>query len=111
MQRKYNKNNIFNKIINGELPCNKVYEDSELLAFHDINPKAPVHILLITKKSFISIDDFIENSAKDFIGNFFKKAQEIAKKEGLKSYRILSNHGEQSGQIIFHIHLHILGYK
>ena len=113
MQKKYDENNIFQKIIKKELPSKIVYEDDKILAFHDINPKAPIHILVIPKKSYISFDDFAEKANNEEISYFFKKVQEIAKNQGLsdKSYRIVGNCGEEAGQIVHHFHIHILGYK
>lgn len=111
MQRKYDENNIFNKIIKNEIPADKVYEDEKCLAFYDINPKAPVHILLIPKKNAVSFNDFAKDSTATEIGEFFKTAQKIAESQNLKSYRIVANCGEEAGQVVFHFHLHILGYK
>ncbi len=113
MQKKYDKNNVFYKIINKELPANIVYEDENILAFNDINPKAPIHILVIPKEEFISFDDFVEKSSPENIANFFKKIQEIAKNNGLseKSYRIVGNCGEEAGQIVHHFHIHLMGYN
>jgi diadenosine tetraphosphate (Ap4A) HIT family hydrolase len=111
MQRKYNGDNVFSKIIGGTLPCDKVYEDDRVLCFHDINPKSPVHILLVPKKSYVSFDDFISNSSDDDIAYFFKTARKIANDMKLKSYRIVSNCGEGAGQVVFHYHLHIMGYE
>ena len=111
MQKKYDKNNIFYKIIKGDIPCNKVYEDRDILSFHDINPKAPVHVLVIPKGEYVDFDDFIENSDMGDVENFFKTVKKIADKLQLKSYRIVSNCGEEAGQIVFHFHVHIMGYK
>lgn len=110
MQNEYDDNNLFLKIINGEIPCNKVYEDDEFLCFHDINPKAPVHVLLVPKEKFVSFDDFVRKSSKENIYKFFIKASEIAHNLNLKSYRIVANCGAGAGQIVFHYHLHIMGY-
>ena len=107
----YDKNNVFAKIIRGEIPSNKVYEDDKVLAFYDLNPKADVHVLLIPKKNCISFDDFIKNSSSDEVAYFFKKARDIAELLDVKSYKIVSNIGEKAGQVVFHYHLHILGYK
>ena len=111
MQKKYDKNNIFYKIIKGDIPCNKVYEDRNILSFHDINPKAPVHVLVIPKEEYVDFDDFVENSDMGDVENFFKTVKKIADKLQLKSYRIVSNCGEEAGQIVFHFHIHIMGYK
>jgi diadenosine tetraphosphate (Ap4A) HIT family hydrolase len=110
MQKEYDKDNIFRKIIDGLLPCDKIYEDEELLCFHDINPKAPIHMLLIPKREFISFDDFIQHTSAESIAHFFKTAREIASSQKLKSYRLVTNCGENAGQVVFHYHLHIMGY-
>lgn len=113
MQNKYDENNVFCKIINKEIPSKIVYEDDKVLAFKDISPKAPVHILVIPKAKFISFDDFTEKSSPEDVAYFFKKVQEIAKSLGLsdKSYRIVANYGKAAGQIVPHFHIHIMGYK
>lgn len=113
MQKKYDENNVFYKILKKELPADIVYEDDKILAFNDISPKAPIHILVIPKGKFISFDDFVEKSSNEEVAYFFKKAQEIAKSNGLSdtSYRIVGNCGEEAGQVVPHFHLHIMGYK
>ena len=111
MQRKYNDDNIFSKILKGKIPCNKVYEDEQILSFYDINPKTPVHILVIPKNKYVSFNDFMEKATNEEILNFFKIAQKIAMDLNLKSYRIVANCGEDAGQVVFHYHLHIMGYK
>lgn len=113
MQREYDKNNIFAKIIRDEIPSEKIYEDDTVLAFRDINPAAPVHILVIPKKDSVSFNDFVANSTDDEVGGFFRKIQEIAKSQGLESggYRIVANCGEKAGQMVFHFHVHLMGYK
>lgn len=113
MQKKYDENNVFNKIIKKEIPSKIVYEDEKVLAFNDINPKAPIHILVIPKGNFVCFDDFVEKSSFEDVAYFFKKVQEIAKNHGLSdaSYRIVGNCGEDAGQLVNHFHIHILGYK
>ena len=113
MQKKYDENNIFCKIINKQLPSDIVYEDEKILAFKDINPKAPIHILIVPKANFICFDDFVEKSSPEDVAYFFKKVQEIAKSLGLSdaSYRIVGNCGEEAGQVVPHFHLHLMGYK
>lgn len=98
---------IFSKIIAGEIPSNKVLENDDFLAFHDINPKAPVHILIIPKKeykNFQEVDPAIMGAMCSFI-------QEVARFMGLdeSGYRLITNNGEDSGQEIFHLHFHLLG--
>ncbi|MBN2480027.1 MAG: histidine triad nucleotide-binding protein [Parachlamydiales bacterium] len=100
---------IFEKIINRQLPANIVYEDNEIIAIKDINPKAPVHLLIITKKVIPSIQEIKE---EDFylLGKMAKVAQKLAKEFKVdKGYRLLTNVGTPSGQTIFHLHFHLLG--
>ena len=113
MQKKYDNSNIFYKIINKQLPAKIVYEDDVILAFNDINPKAPVHILIIPKGEFISFDDFVEKSTNEKVASFFKTVQKIAKDNGLSdaSYRIVGNCGEEAGQVVPHFHIHLMGYN
>ena len=111
MQRKYDNDNVFLKILEGKIPCNKVYEDESILAFHDISPKAPVHVLVIPKNKYVSFNDFMEKATDEEILHFFKTVQKIAKDLELKSYRIVANCGEEAGQVVFHYHLHIMGYR
>ena len=111
MQRKYEENNIFQKIINRELPAKIHYEDEKAICFYDINPKAPIHLLLIPKEGFVSFNDFVKNSDDGDIAYFFKTAQKIAENLDVKSYRIVANCGEEAGQVVFHFHLHIMGYR
>ena len=102
---------IFGKIINGEIPCEKVFENASVIAFKDIAPKAPVHILIVPKKE---IKDLQSVEAEDYplIGEVIRVAQELAKKFGVeKGYRLLTNNGPGSGQTIFHLHFHLLGGK
>lgn len=98
---------IFEKIIKGELPCNKVHENSEFLAFHDINPKAPVHVLAIPKKHYVSFQDI----EPECMANMTKFIQEVARKLGLEEsgYRLITNIGDDGGQEVLHVHFHILG--
>ena len=111
MNRIYDKDNIFAKILRKEIPCNKVYEDNNVLAYHDISPQAPIHILVIPKKECICFNDFVKNSSNEEVAIFFKTAQEIAESLNVKAYKIVANCGEEAEQMIFHYHLHILGYK
>ena len=107
----YDDSNIFAKILRGELPCNKVYEDEHTLAFHDINPQAPVHVLVIPKGRYTSFDDFSASASDAELLGFVRAVGLIARQLGLvdAGYRILANHGESAGQIVFHYHLHIFG--
>ncbi len=102
---------IFKRIIDGELPCSKVFENERILAFRDINPQAPVHILIIPKKEIKNIAD-IAPSDQALIGEMLLVAQEIAKKEGIfDNFRLVTNSGPEAGQIIYHLHFHLLGGK
>lgn len=101
---------IFCKIIAGEIPSNKVYEDDKILAFHDIEPQAPVHVIIIPKEHITSTNAITkENSAK--IAYIFEKIPEIAKKLGVfeSGYRIINNCGADGGQTVEHIHFHMMG--
>lgn len=106
----YDKQNVFAKIIRGEIPAKKIYEDEAVLAFHDISQAAPVHVLVIPKGEFVSLADFSEKAGAAAVGEFFQKVAEIAKDLGLvdKGYRILTNHGLEASQSVFHFHVHIL---
>ena len=100
---------IFCKIIAGEIPSSKVYEDDTMLAFRDINPEAPVHVLVIPKAHIASMDEITaENSA--VVAKIFEKIPHIAKEAGVTDgYRVISNCGPDAGQTVFHLHFHILG--
>lgn len=102
-------NCLFCKIIKGEIPSTKVYEDSEILAFRDINPQAPTHILVIPKQHIGSVSEINENNSA-IVSHIFVKIAEIAAKENLTNgYRVVSNVGEDGGQTVHHLHFHILG--
>lgn len=109
----YDKNNIFARIIRGEIPSNKVYEDENVFAMHDVNPAAPVHVLVLPKGEFRSFDDFAINASSELKDHFFRKVQEIAKSLGLteSGYRLIANHGADASQTVHHFHMHILGKK
>ena len=99
---------VFTKIINKEIPAEIVYEDDKCLAFKDINPQAPVHILLIPKKEISSLACLKEED-KDLMGYLMLKVVSIAKEQNLKGYRVVINTNEEGGQTVYHIHIHILG--
>ncbi len=99
---------IFQKIIDREIPANIVYEDEKALAFRDIHPQAPVHILVIPKKPIAKIADMAAED-RELVGHLFFVAREIAEKEGLSDYRLVVNNGPEAGQSVFHLHLHLLG--
>ncbi|KAJ53858.1 histidine triad (HIT) family protein [Clostridium tetanomorphum] len=103
-------NCIFCKIIKGEIPSEKIYEDDLILSFKDINPEAPMHVLIIPKKHISSLNELKEEDSK-IISHIFIVAKEIAKKLGIdeKGYRIVTNCGEDGGQTVEHIHFHMLG--
>jgi histidine triad (HIT) family protein len=100
---------IFDKIINREIPADIVYEDEVSLAFRDINPQAPVHILLIPKKRIISLDH-LESDDRDLLGHLLLTVKQIAREQKLDNgYRLAINCGNEGGQSVDHLHIHILG--
>jgi diadenosine tetraphosphate (Ap4A) HIT family hydrolase len=105
----YDRNNIFAKILRGEIPCKKVYEDSHVLAFNDINPQAPTHILVIPKGAYVSADDFGERASPEEAQAMFRAVSKIAREVGVaeEGYRILANHGANAHQEVPHFHIHI----
>ena len=107
----YDDSNIFARILRGELPCKKVYEDDHALAFHDINPQAPLHILVIPKGPYVSWDDFSERGSDAEIAGFVRAVGQIARDNGLviPGYRLLANVGPDSGQEVPHLHVHLFG--
>src|SRR5687768_4002073 len=107
----YDDNNVFAKILRGELPCKKVHEDEHSLAFHDINPLAPVHILVIPKGRYVSWDDFSVRASEAEIAGFVRAVGKVARDAGMvvQGYRLLSNVGKRSGQEVAHLHVHIFG--
>ncbi|WP_262693382.1 histidine triad nucleotide-binding protein [Kordiimonas aquimaris] len=107
----YDPNNIFAKILRGEIPCNKVYEDEYALAFHDINPQAPVHVLVIPKGEYVSMADFTADAPDELITGFFRAVGTVAKELGLvePGYRTLANAGAHAHQEVPHLHIHIFG--
>ena len=107
----YDDQNIFAKIIRGEIPCDKVYEDEHVLAFNDIAPRSPTHILVIPKNAYVSYADFSANASAEEIAAFVRAVGHIAREKGLDEpgYRILANHGRDGRQEVPHFHLHIFG--
>jgi histidine triad (HIT) family protein len=103
------QNCIFCKIIRGEIPSSKVYEDEEILAFKDINPAAPIHILVIPKKHIVSLAN-MEDGDEIIVGKIYKVINDIAEKQGVKEkgYRVIVNCGEDGGQEVGHLHFHLL---
>jgi histidine triad (HIT) family protein len=107
----YDDGNIFARILRGELPCKKVHEDEHVLAFHDIRPLAPTHILVIPKGAYVSWDDFSERASEAEIAGFVRAVGRIAREQGLVApgYRLLANVGANGGQEVPHLHVHIFG--
>jgi histidine triad (HIT) family protein len=107
----YDNNNIFARILRGELPSSQVYEDDQVLAFNDIHPLAPTHILVIPKGSYVSWDDFSEKASDEEIAGLVRAVGKIARDAGLveQGYRVLANVGPNSNQEVPHLHLHIFG--
>lgn len=105
----YDKNNLFARIIRGEVITSKVYEDKYVLAINDIKPVAPIHILVLPKGEYINFNEFSQKATKKELTDYFKKVSYIAKLQGVKEYRIITNNGFSSGQTIFHFHTHIIG--
>ena len=105
----YDDTNIFARILRSELPSKKVYEDDHVLAFHDINPLAPVHILVIPKGPYVSWDDFSRTASEAEIAALVRAVGRIAREAGLVAdgYRLLANTGLNSGQEVPHLHVHI----
>lgn len=98
---------IFCKIISGEIPSNKVYEDEQVLAFRDIAPKAPVHVLIIPKTHIAGVREITaDNNA--VVAHIFTVIPQIAQQLGITDYRVVSNNGEQAGQTVHHLHFHLL---
>jgi len=106
----YDRNNIFARILRGEAPCTKVYEDEHVLAFNDINPRAPVHVLVVPKGEYVSIADFTEQAPAETIAGFWRAVVRTARQLGVDDgFRIVSNHGPDGGQLVFHFHVHLVG--
>ncbi len=109
----YDSKNIFAKILRGEIPCAKIYEDEHALAFRDIAPKAPQHILVIPKGAYIDIVDFGANASPEEITAFYRAVSQVAKQENLQiaGFRSIANTGLNGGQEVPHFHIHLLGGK
>ena len=107
----YDDQNIFAKILRGEIPCDKVYEDDYVLAFRDIAPQAPVHILVIPKGAYVDIADFGANGSAEEIAGFYAALAHVAKEAGLteEGFRSIANTGVNGGQEVPHFHMHLLG--
>lgn len=107
----YDRNNVFARILRGELPCTKIYEDHYVLAFRDIQPQAPSHVVLIPKGEYVSADDFSAKASEAELVAFMRAIAKIAAVEGVAEggYRIVSNHGTAAHQAVPHFHLHLFG--
>jgi len=105
----YDDSNIFARIIRGEIPVQKVYEDDYALAFPDINPQAPTHVLIVPKAPYVSQDDFSKNGSDAEIAGFWRAVGEVARRLGVerKGYRFLANTGPEAGQEVPHFHVHL----
>lgn len=99
---------VFCEIINGNIPSQKVYEDDMCLAFKDLNPQAPVHVLVVPKIHIESMNEINEENSK-YVSHIFEKVPQIAKSMGIDSYRLITNCGSDAGQTVMHLHFHILG--
>lgn len=107
----YDDNNIFARILRGEIPCSKVFEDEHALAFNDINPQAPVHVLVIPKGAYVSWDDFSSRASDAEIAGFVRAVGTVARQLDLvdEGYRALANVGGHAGQEVPHLHVHLFG--
>ena len=107
----YDENNIFAKIIKGEVPCEKVYEDESVLFFNDINPITKIHVLGVPKTPCVDFSDFVLKNNSNVVSEFFKKTEMIINKLDIKDegYKIITNSGKNGGQEVPHFHVHILG--
>lgn len=105
----YDPNNVFARILRGEIPCKKVYEDQHALAFHDIAPQTPTHVLVIPKGAYVSFDDFSEKASDAEIAGWVRAIGKVARDLGLPAdgYRILSNMGRDGHQEVPHLHMHL----
>ena len=109
----YNKNNIFAKILRGEIPCKKVYENEYVLSFYDINPQKKIHVLVVPKGEYIDLDDFVQKASDKEIVELNKAITHIVKMLKIssteKGYRVITNTGQNGGQEVPHLHCHIFG--
>ena len=107
----YDRDNIFAKILRGEIPCDKVYEDDHALAFKDIAPQAEIHVLVLPKGEYVSWDDFSAKATEAEIAGFVRAVGTVARERGLvePGYRLLANVGAQGGQEVPHLHVHLFG--
>jgi histidine triad (HIT) family protein len=107
----YDDQNVFAKILRGEIPSQRIYEDEWAVAFHDIHPQAPVHVLVIPRGRYVSLADFAATAGDAEIAGFFRAVGKVARQLGLEGpgYRTLANMGEHAGQEVPHFHVHLFG--
>ena len=110
----YDNNNIFAKILRGEVPCKKIYEDEHVLSFYDVNPQKKIHVLVIPKGKYVDLDDFNSKASDKEIVGLIKGISIVAKKLGVsvdigKGYRTLTNISDHGGQEVLHLHFHLFG--
>jgi diadenosine tetraphosphate (Ap4A) HIT family hydrolase len=107
----YDRNNIFARILRGEIPCKKIYEDEHVLAFHDISPQAPTHVLVIPKGEYVSLDDFSEKASAAEMAALVRALGHLAREQGVaeSGYRVLANTGPAAHQEVSHFHVHLFG--
>ncbi len=113
MRVAYDDANVFARILRGEIPCKKVYEDAHVLAFHDIRPQTPVHILVIPKGRYVDLDDFSAKASDAEIAALFRAVGRLAREAGVaeSGYRFLANNGRDANQEVPHFHVHLFGGK
>ena len=104
----YDKNNVFARILRGELTSDKVFENDDLLCFKDLRPIARVHVLIIPKGEYVNYSDFVAKATPDVVARFFQTIPEIATKLGVKEYKLVTNCGKSAGQVVFHFHVHLI---
>lgn len=111
--KKYDENNVFSKMLKGDIPVNKIYEDEYAVAFADIHPKAPVHLLVIPKGAYTDFSDFTARALSEEVAGFFKAVGKVAEQAGIaeNGYRLVMNTGADGGQEVPHLHVHILAGK
>jgi diadenosine tetraphosphate (Ap4A) HIT family hydrolase len=107
----YDRNNVFARILRGEIPCKKVYEDEHVLAFHDISPQTPTHVLVIPKGEYVSLDDFSEKASAAEMAALVRALGHVAREQGVAEtgYRVLANSGPAARQEVPHFHVHLFG--
>ena len=113
MKKTYDQNNIFAKILKSEIPCQKILENEHALAFSDINPQAPSHILIIPKKPYIDFYDFTKNASSSEVNFLWKLVNDVIENQNVsdKGFRIITNSGKDGNQDVPHFHVHLLGGK